>query len=366
MDDSQGYTSTELYHLFRMDQRFKSQQVLALAETRGDIPKAERIPRGKSEVRKWATKTLPEIGKRFGFIPNRKIKRQVISVFTQKGGTLKTTLSHALARILALHGFRVILVGLDIQCSITSILLPTPEVDSLEELLVYNQSVKGLFDFFSLPAGRRNIGDIIRSTDLPTLDVIPETPELGDLTDLLGTKTSREFRFRQELLPSLEEYEIVIFDNGPNWNLLVKNSIAASNNLIQPIGCDVGTLQVLDRNIAVVEKFKEEASVNWDNWFMTPTLKEGNKLSQQIYAAYVAKYPSSKLTTATIKRTVAGQEALFLNKTALEYNPRSSLALEYGDLVKEIWERISQSELKKQTKDNLQSVPLTGQIEATL
>ena len=351
MEDSQRYTSTDIYYLFRMEPRFKSQQVIALAESRGDIPKAERIPRGKAEIRVWATKHLPEIGKRFGFIFNRKLRRQVISVFTQKGGTLKTTLSHAFARILALHGYKVILIGLDVQCSITSILLPTPEVDSLDELMTYNQSIKGLFDFFSTPINKRNIKDIIRTTDLPTLDIIPETPEISDLGDLLGTKTSREFRFKQELLPHLMDYDIVIFDNGPNWTQLVKNSLAASDTLIQPIGCDVGTLQVLDRNISSIEKFKRDLVIDWDNWFMVPTLKENTKLSQQIYAAYIAKYPASKLTTATIKRTVAGQEALFLNKTAIEYDPRSQLAQEYGDIVKEICETIVANEGKKQNKE---------------
>ncbi len=350
--EEQGYTSTDLYHLFRMEQRFKSQQVLSLAEGRGDIPTAERIPRGKSEIRKWRIDSLPEIGKRFGFISNKKMTRQVISVFTQKGGTLKTTLSHALARILALHGYRIILIGLDVQCSITSILLPTPEVESLEALLTYNDSLKGLYNFFSItqPA-KRNISEIIRKTDLPTLDIIPETPELSELSELLGTKTGREYRFKQELLPYLDEYDIVIFDNGPNWNQLVKNSLAASETLIQPIGCDVGTLQVLDKNIASIEKFKKDLLFDWKNWFLVPTLKENTKLSQQIYAAYIAKYPASKLTTATIKRTVAGQEALFLNKTALEYAPRSPLAQEYGDLVKEVWERITQIETKKQHRN---------------
>ncbi len=62
-----GYSSMDLHHLFRMEERFKSQQVLANAESRGEIPRANRIARGKKEIRKWAPDQLPEIGKRFGF-----------------------------------------------------------------------------------------------------------------------------------------------------------------------------------------------------------------------------------------------------------------------------------------------------------
>ena len=130
----QGYSSMDLHYLFRMEERFKSQQVLSNAEIRGGNSEGRGIARGK-EIRKWTTEQLPEIGKRFGFIPSRKMRRQVISIFTQKGGTLKTTLSHAFARILALHGIRVVVVGLDIQGSITKTMLPPRNMDTLADIL---------------------------------------------------------------------------------------------------------------------------------------------------------------------------------------------------------------------------------------
>jgi chromosome partitioning protein len=344
----QGYTSTDLHHMFRMDERFKSQNVLANAEMRGEIPKAIRYPRGKTEVRKWVTDQLPEIGKKFGFIANRKMRRQVISIFTQKGGTLKTTLSHALARILAMHGIKVLVIGLDIQGSVTKTVLPPPSnIDSLETLVEYNKSIKGLYHFFNQSIKSRNIADLIRKTDIPTLDIIPETPELKDLVLLLNQKTLKEFRFKDELLPLIEGYDVILFDNGPSWNLLVENSLACSNTLIQPIGCDVGTFQVLDGNMAQIDEFREKARITWENHLLVPTLKENTKLSQQILGAYIAQYPSRRLMTHNIRKSVAGQEALYMNKSALEHDPRSDLAEDYANVVKEIWDRIYASEQQR-------------------
>ncbi len=346
--DFQGYSSMDLHYLFRMEERFKSQQVLANAESRGEIPKATRIARGKKEVRKWTTEQLPEIGKRFGFIPNRKERHQVISVFTQKGGTLKTTLSHAFARVLALHGVRVLVVGLDIQGSITKTMLPPPaNMDTLGDILAYNKAIKGLYHFFNQPEQSRRIEEVIHKTDLPTLDIIPETPQLNDLILLINQKTLREFRFRDELLPHLETYDVVLFDNGPSWNSLVENSLASSNALIQPVGCDVGTFQVLDGNMAQIEDFRVKAKITWDSQLLVPTLRENTKLSQQILGAYIAQYPARQLLTNTIRKSVAGQEALYLNRSALEHDPRSDLSDDYVNVVREIWERVCSTEQHK-------------------
>jgi chromosome partitioning protein len=346
--DFQGYSSMDLHYLFRMEERFKSQQVLANAESRGEIPKANRIARGKKEVRKWTTEQLPEIGRRFGFIPNRKVRRQVISVFTQKGGTLKTTFSHAFARVLALHGIRVIVVGLDIQGSITKTMLPPPaNIDTLADILAYNKGIKGLYHFFNQPEKYRRIEEVIHKTDLPTLDIIPETPQLNDLILLINQKTLREFRFRDELLPQLEKYDVVLFDNGPSWNSLVENSLASSNTLIQPIGCDVGTFQVLDGNMAQIEDFRVKAKITWDSQLLIPTLRENTKLSQQILGAYLAQYPARQLLTNSIRKSVTGQEALYLNRSAIEHDPRSDLSDDYANVVREIWERVCSVEQQK-------------------
>jgi chromosome partitioning protein len=243
---------------------------------------------------------------------------------------------------------RVLVVGLDMQGSITKTMLPPPaNMDTLADILAYNKAIKGLYHFFSQPEQSRRIEEIIHKTDLPTLDIIPETPQLNELILLINQKTLREFRFRDDLLPHLDAYDVVLFDNGPSWNSLVENSLACSNTLIQPVGCDVGTFQVLDGNMAQVEDFRVKAKITWDNQLLVPTLRENTKLSQQILGAYIAQYPARQLLTNTIRKSVAGQEALYLNRSALEHDPRSDLSDDYANVVREVWDRISSTEQQK-------------------
>ena len=106
-----GWTNSELHNLYKLT---ASRQTLLNAEASGAIPTATRIPRGSSSIRVWGLADLPQIGAKYGFLDKNK-KKIILSVYTAKGGVLKTTLSYNLARIIALHGMRVLVVGLDSQ-----------------------------------------------------------------------------------------------------------------------------------------------------------------------------------------------------------------------------------------------------------
>lgn len=330
------WTSSDIQRLFRLDERIKSRQTLFNAEERGEIPTAARMARGKQQVRQWNLEQLPEIGLRFGFL-KKPTEPQIICVYTAKGGVLKTTLAYSLARILALNGIKTLVVGLDIQCSITDIALPPKEVSSLEES---NGRCIGLYH---LLCEKASLESVIQPTSLPTLDVIPETPDLNVLEKKLRLEPRREYALRDRLLPLLSQYEVVIFDNGPSWNQLIENALTASNNIVSPIGCDLGTYQALQTNLATLTEFQEAMKLEWDNFILVPTLLEKTKLSQQIYGAYLNQY-GNRVIPFPIRRGVKGQEALVLRQSALEYDPSSPLAQDYFELVQEVWKRITASE----------------------
>ena len=294
------------------------------------------MARGKQQVRQWSLEQLPEIGVKFGFLQKPK-ETQAICVYTAKGGVLKTTLAYSLARILAINGIKTIVVGLDIQCSITDIALPPKEVRSLEES---NSRCLGLYHHLFEKAP---LESVIQPTFLPTLDVIPETPDLNVLEKKLRLEPRREYVLRDRLLPLLANYDVVIFDNGPSWNQLIENALTASNNIVSPIGCDLGTYQALQTNLATLTEFQNAMKLEWDNFILVPTLLEKTKLSQQIYGAYLNQY-GERIIPTPIRRGVKGQEALVLRQSALKYDPSSPLAQDYFELVQEVWKRITATE----------------------
>lgn len=339
MIEHHGYALKQIQQIFRMDAKVKSKQTIFNAEERGEIPMAIRIPRGtgKIEARRWMTEQLPDIGKRFGFLSPNLAVPEVISVFTQKGGTLKSNFTYSFSRILAINGIRVLVIGLDTQGSVTNITLGQAKPESLDEFRKQRNEWGGLYHF--LYQDGIELKDVIKKTDLPTLDIIPETGELAELERRLQGADGRESVFKKRLIPAINGYDVIIFDNSPSWNQLVKNSLFSADTVISPIGCDLGTYEVIDTNMQTVREFQQNLSIDWHNFLMVPTLLEKTKLSQQIYGAYLSTYADSVMANP-IRRAVVGQEATFLRRSVLEYDPSSALANDYYDLVTSLWKRI--------------------------
>ena len=55
-----SWTNSDIRKLFKMDSRYKSIQTLYNAEERGEIPVADREPRGKISTRIWDLSQLPK------------------------------------------------------------------------------------------------------------------------------------------------------------------------------------------------------------------------------------------------------------------------------------------------------------------
>jgi chromosome partitioning protein len=320
----EGYTNTEIKKILRLD---IGRQTLLQAEEEGRIPKAKRISRGKVEVRKWSLEDIPLIGQRYGKY-KKPDEQKIICFYTGKGGVLKSTLTFNFARTLALNGIKTLIIGLDIQESITTLTLGEPSAENLNEL----ESVYGLYDYLleEVP-----IEKIIHPTDLPTLNIIPETFDLNILEKRLREKRKREEVFKKELIPAFKDYDVLVFDNSPNWNLLIENSLFASDYIVAPISCEIGTYQALEKNLNVLQEFKNQMEIHWKDYIMVPTLLENNKISRQILGAYTNQHTES-ITNGVIKRTVKGQESLAMKKSIFEYSGNSDLARDYDEVLKEI------------------------------
>lgn len=322
------WTSSDIKNIYRFDERYKSIQTLYNAEERGEIPKAERVSRGKVQVRQWKLEQLPAIGKRFGFL-QPSTKQQVICKYIQKGGVLKTTTSFYEARLFALNGFKTLIVGLDFECSITDVILPKAQVLTLDD----NQPILGLYQFF---AEQAPLDLIIKNTSLPTLDIIPETHDLVVLDKWLNQQKRREYIFRDRLLPFLENYDVIVFDNAPSWNHLIENSLTASNIIVSPLGCSLLAYNASETNLSSLFEFQKEMGLNDHKIIMFATLLERSGLSQQIFAQYLSKF-SNYIIQTPIRSSVKCQEAMVCKQTILEYAPLTPIAQDYYELINSMW-----------------------------
>jgi chromosome partitioning protein len=327
------WTTNTLAKLFKLKDGSKAP--IIYAEEKGEIPQAKRAYRGNINVRQWETKQLPLIGERFSFL-NKPKSQHVICIYTPKGGVIKTSFALNMARMLAINNIKILIIGLDFQQSITRYALPTKKIDSLDEIKNKNPYL-GLFHFLYENA---SLSEIIIKTDLPSLDIVPETHDLNFMTKKMRVENRREYIFKERVINHLSNYDVIIFDCNPGWSDLIENALVASTSLIMPIACEIECFEALQSNLKEIENFSKAMRLNWEHHFMIPTLLENNIISQNIYASYLNNYQKN-IFSLPIRRSVIGQEARLCNISAIEHNPTSNLAEDYYELMGELWKSLN-------------------------
>ncbi len=177
---------------------------------------------------------------------------QVISIINYKGGVGKTTLTANLGAGLARHGKKVLLIDVDPQTSLTFSFLkpddwrakiePARTIKTWHDAFGSSQHVPLHTLAFSPEAaqdalnGRGRLDLISSHLDLINLDLELAT-QLGGgtLPQVRRTFMQVHDRLRSELsaIPR-GTYDYVLIDCPPNFNVVTKNAIAASDSILIP------------------------------------------------------------------------------------------------------------------------------------
>lgn len=212
---------------------------------------------------------------------------QVISVINYKGGVGKTTLTSNLSAELANRGYKVLMIDLDPQTSLTfSFIKPDQWLkDFSADITIKNwfkKSKKKKIKFTDLvldlhlfdgSPGQLNL--ISSHLDLINIDLELAT-QLGGAN---MTQTKANFlKVHRILLNGIEQlgqnYDFVIIDCPPNFNIVTKNAIVASDYILIPAKPDyLSTLGIdyLQRSVnALINDYNDycrvEDSEDEDNY----------------------------------------------------------------------------------------------------
>lgn len=318
------------------DQSIKS--TITKLEENGEIPPARKYRCGALYRKGWSYNVLSQIGEKVGYF--KKFKRPVaVSVFTTKGGVLKSTLALNLARTASLHGLKTCVVGLDIQGDVTTAIGHDCDLDNnseLHEIIERLDQTKGLSDFFS---GHSSLEDIIVQEGLPNLFLIPETPELVSLNDSLNNINRREFWLKEKVVQPLKEYfDFIIMDCSPNWNKLTTNALVASDVLVSPLECKINNFRNFKVFSHFLKEFKSEMGLNFESIFVPTKYTQGKKLSTDIFNWYQENVPGC--TSLGIKESVISEESMALNLSIVEHASSKQLGRDAMTLFTEIHDRI--------------------------
>ncbi len=325
--NSASKTTFPANQVMRAFQISTTKQTLFNNEERGEIPQAQRMQRGKTSCRAWELNQLPLIGERMGFLRKPETPK-VISVFSLKGGTSKSSLSFQLARSFALHNVRTLVIGLDAQETITQTLARARKLSAGEE-------PAGIYHVL---AENIELDRAIQNTDLETLHFIPETIELSVLDIWLKNQMRKEYVFKERLVEPLlssGRYDLILFDCNPAWSEMVTGALGASDNLLSPLGADINSLKAAKIFVELLADFQEEMKHTFKTLRIVPTMVEPNKLSQTILARYRVQY-EDLCTAASIRRAIAVQESNALGKSLMEVGNNTPVFHDFVGVLKEI------------------------------
>ena len=174
---------------------------------------------------------------------------ECIALFSEKGGTGKTTLTANLAAALATAGKKVLVVDCDQQGSASDLLLdlgdPGAELNP---------------DLSSVLLGDCDTEAAIRSAVSFGVSVLPAGNRLADTQVELTNAPGRDQRLRTALATIRSEYDFVLIDCPPGRGLLAIIALAAADQVILPMDPSRGGLVGVQRGIELAAQVRRHCA----------------------------------------------------------------------------------------------------------
>lgn len=162
-------------------------------------------------------------------------KSIVLAMCNFKGGVAKTTSSVHLSQYLCLHGYRVLLIDLDAQASLTQLfgILPHTEVPEEQTALPYFEGPK-----LGAEQWTGTLKSAIRRTHWHDLDLLCSNLAFYGAEFSIASRlvNESEFRFYSVLAKGLDtvknDYDVVIVDTAPSLSFVNSNALFAVDGIV--------------------------------------------------------------------------------------------------------------------------------------
>lgn len=253
---------------------------------------------------------------------------KVLTFYNLKGGVAKTTTSINVAHILSsVHGYRVLLVDNDKQGN-ASIFFDLFDYDkpSISDVL----TVKGF-----------SINDAIRPTKFDNLNLLPANMSLlrANKEILLDISRPQQTRLRDALKNISEDYDFVIIDNAPDYNMSDLNALVASDHVIIPIKIDKFTFNGVQMILEQVEDIKPY-NPNVVILGGLVTIYYNNDLQNQ-GVEWLNSQQGLRMFKTIIRRSMSIDRITFTGTPIVKQSPSGNPANDYKELVNEYLQKIS-------------------------
>ena len=240
----------------------------------------------------------------------------VISFANQKGGVAKTTSTFNTATCLAKRGYRVLMIDLDPQASLTIYAGIEPY-----------EHEKTIVDILKNP--RQDVHDCIVSLR-GTLDIITSRIELAAVENELLGRTAREMTLSRALNKVKDDYDYVVIDCPPQLSTLTLNALACSDKVIIPCKTDYLAYRGLKQLTETIDVVRSYFKPDLEILGLLATLFESRAKDDNEILEILREEHN---VLGVIKRTTEAKKGMYDGLSSVEVSPNSQLAKEYEKLV---------------------------------
>lgn len=170
--------------------------------------------------------------------------KAAIAIANHKGGVGKTVTAVNLAGRLAHLGYKTLLVDVDAQAHATLWFADSVEAD-LQDVIMNNVA----------------LDEVILSTWIDGLDLLPATLALAPFELQLNQLTRREDRIKRVLQPAMARYDFIVFDLAPSLSMVTLAALAAATHVIAPVSATKLALGAFGTFAGWLAEFKEEGVI---------------------------------------------------------------------------------------------------------
>jgi len=250
----------------------------------------------------------------------------IIALCNQKGGVGKTTTAINLGAALAEYGRRVLLVDFDPQGALGAGVGIHPQ--TLEHT-IYDVMI----------TGEATAQEVIRSTSVPGMDLMPANIDLSGAELLLVSEVGREQSLTRALRPVRNDYDVIIIDCQPSLGLLTVNALTAAKWVLIPVECEYFSLRGVALLQDTVAKIQERTNPDLEVLGVLATMFDRTLHAREVLGRVVDAF-GDRVFHTVISRTVKFPETSVAGVPITAYAPVSAPAKAYRQLGREVLSRI--------------------------